>query len=294
MNLFEKNNYLDNQYSLFSLKNSYQNIVIRDNYLENNFMNIFNIFIENNTNIVEAGSCIGRHTVILSKTKNINKVYAFEANPNTFMILCSNLYTNACYNIIPINKALGDKNSHTYIEGWYVKNLDNTVSDGEKRMFNIGGAHCGNIENGKFIRNDKIEGIDSGYSKIELVTLDSLNIDNVSFMKVDIEMCEYEFLCGAEKTIEKNRPFILIEITNRENTDNINVGKKSFDKLESMQYIIFNAENFIEIENYVEKNNYSQMDAICIPKEKLYYSDDKKDIIIILSKQHLKIVRNKV
>lgn len=55
---------------------------------------------------------------------------------------------------------------------------------------------------------------DSPYSKKNLIfNLDNLNnyFNNISFIKVDIEGSEYDFIKGSYKTIERNYPIINIE-----------------------------------------------------------------------------------
>ena len=48
--------------------------------------------------------------------------------------------------------------------------------------------------------------------------LDDLCIkDKISFIKIDIEGNEYEFLLGAKNLIKKNKPILLIEIHNNFN-----------------------------------------------------------------------------
>ena len=45
--------------------------------------------------------------------------------------------------------------------------------------------------------------------------LDSLSIDNVGFMKIDVEGHEESVIIGAEQTIRRCRPILLIEAENR-------------------------------------------------------------------------------
>lgn len=46
---------------------------------------------------------------------------------------------------------------------------------------------------------------------IEAITIDSLNLDNVSFIKLDIEGMEHKALQGAIETLKKCRPMIVFE-----------------------------------------------------------------------------------
>ena len=44
-----------------------------------------------------------------------------------------------------------------------------------------------------------------------MISLDSLEIDRVDFIKIDVEGMEEDVLNGARKVIEKNQPIMLIE-----------------------------------------------------------------------------------
>lgn len=46
---------------------------------------------------------------------------------------------------------------------------------------------------------------------LEIVTIDYIMPHNVGFIKIDVEGMEFDVLKGAQKTIEKYKPFIMIE-----------------------------------------------------------------------------------
>jgi FkbM family methyltransferase len=50
---------------------------------------------------------------------------------------------------------------------------------------------------------------------VKRATIDSFEITNVGFMKVDVEGHEREVLAGATKTIDRDRPNVLIEVEER-------------------------------------------------------------------------------
>lgn len=45
----------------------------------------------------------------------------------------------------------------------------------------------------------------------EVIRLDNLALDNVDYIKIDCEGYEYRVLSGAEQTIKRNRPVIVVE-----------------------------------------------------------------------------------
>ena len=67
---------------------------------------------------------------------------------------------------------------------------------------NFGGFSLHSYSNGSsFIVNPSIN----------VITLDSLNLDNISMIKIDVENHENEVLEGAKQTILRNKPIIFIE-----------------------------------------------------------------------------------
>jgi hypothetical protein len=55
-----------------------------------------------------------------------------------------------------------------------------------------------------------------GRGDFEVVTLDSMDLKQLDFCKVDVEGMQLEFLNGAINTLERCRPVIWIEMLNRE------------------------------------------------------------------------------
>ncbi len=83
---------------------------------------------------------------------------------------------------------------------------------------------------------------------VVVATLDSYQVTNVSFMKIDVEGHELEVLNGGRATIEATRPAILIEIKDR----NLAEVHQFFD---SLDYVSKRLEDFVGIpgsrENYI-------------------------------------------
>lgn len=69
------------------------------------------------------------------------------------------------------------------------------------------------------------------YQDVKVVRIDSFNIEDVDFMKIDVEDYELYALLGSINTIEKYKPTILIEL--QETNPNY---KKILDLFESLNY----------------------------------------------------------
>ncbi|MGQ0621115.1 MAG: FkbM family methyltransferase [Panacagrimonas sp.] len=63
--------------------------------------------------------------------------------------------------------------------------------------------------------NQLVAGTDARLIDVEAKTLDSLALQNVGFMKIDVEGHEFSALRGAKATLEASRPSLLIEAEDR-------------------------------------------------------------------------------
>lgn len=78
---------------------------------------------------------------------------------------------------------------------------------------------------------------------IPVITLDSLKINNISVMKIDVEGHELNALKGAIKTIQRSRPVIVIEIWRKRGKRLENIKKFMKDINYSIEHI--SADDFI-------------------------------------------------
>jgi len=142
-----------------------------------------------NKDIIDAGGCIGDSAILFEREFTSKNVHCFEATKNNFNIMQKTLELNHSKRIIPVNKALGQK------EG-----IMNITLSGDS---NIGAASI-------FLSNRK--GISE---ECQVITLDSYvktNNIQVGFIKVDIEGSEMAFLQGAKETICAQKPAMSIAI----------------------------------------------------------------------------------
>jgi len=79
-----------------------------------------------------------------------------------------------------------------------------------KMTMRVGQYHSG-MSN---IVEDDVRETTQTYKDINLTTLDSFNFTDVDLIKIDAEYYEWPALKGAQKTIENNRPVIMIEVHN--------------------------------------------------------------------------------
>lgn len=138
---------------------------------------------------IDGGAHVGSWSRVM--IDHFNFVHSFEPTKSTFECLRLNLWAYERLNNIQLhNKALGNTQTE----------IDMTWNDKDKKRGNTGG---------RFIKKeiDKV-----GNNSVEMITIDSLQLPSLGFLKLDIEGCEFWALQGATKTIKKYKPIIFIEV----------------------------------------------------------------------------------
>lgn len=135
------------------------------------------------TTFLDIGAHIGTQTLIMSQVAGKNGlVIAFEPQKKIYRELIMNMQLNDISNALTLNCALSNKTGF--------------VSLGEE---------VPNNEGARFVCK-------TGKEKVPAFKLDDFQLDNISFIKIDVENYELEVLEGAKETIKRNRPVMLIEI----------------------------------------------------------------------------------
>lgn len=146
---------------------------------------------QKNTNMIDIGAHIGTFSLMMSRyISHGSYIYSFEPVYNS--ILNMNIKDNKLEDKIKTFN-LGLSNKSEILKGGHIDFSINT---------NYGFTQIDNLQ--RSTHEDNL--------KIQVETLDSFNIDNVSFIKIDVEGNERNVLEGAINTIVKYLPTILIEI----------------------------------------------------------------------------------
>tara|TARA_B110000503_G_scaffold97893_1_gene146776 strand:- start:5047 stop:5709 length:663 start_codon:yes stop_codon:yes gene_type:complete len=198
--------------------------VVCDNIMNNipveeHLVYYFNKLIKLDDIIVEGGVYVGLHTVRFSQLASKGHVYSFEASKRNYDLANNTLIDNEINNITLYNKALYSENKEIYLNESWTPDQDSIT----------------NVPTNK---------------TIEAVTIDSLQLPKVDFIKLDIEGGELEALKGAINTINMCRPIITFEYLKHLNHPNpINI-------LREYEYDVYQIENHWDYIAFPPNSNY--------------------------------------
>ncbi len=178
-------------------------IFLSDDYFEQrNLKEVFEVLLNGKEVVgtyVDIGANIGNHTLYFANELNgIDRIVSFEPMEENYWILEKNIELNGLENRVEAHKiGLSDSEGMAQTVGFYYDNF--------------GANALGKDANGD----------------ISLKTLDSFEIDNVGFIKIDVEGFEDCVLRGGLETIKKWHPYMLIEI----NINNLMSVRKTMESL---------------------------------------------------------------
>jgi FkbM family methyltransferase len=184
--------YLNNNFN-FILPQNLMTCYIENGLFESNLMEWCKQFCNPNKIFLDIGSHTGTYGISLSKY--CKHVYCFEPQKMTYYSLCGSVALSNIINITCLNFGLGSNEQSG-------KNILKIVS-------NDGGGSTLHSNNMNVLKEEEIE----------IKTLDSLNITNIGFIKMDVEDNELFVLKGSIETLKQsNYPIILFE-SNYNNTE---------------------------------------------------------------------------
>jgi FkbM family methyltransferase len=173
------------------------NFIRRGEIWEPHMHRIFDHFIKSDMIVIEGGCHIGTHTLKLASLAK--HVYAFEPLPKSNKVLSRNLALNKINNVTLSISGLSDKPGQTKFS-W--------IPDG-----NPGGSGLDNNPMGRPNFMPKL----TEEIKVDLTTIDEMNLEKLDFIKLDVEGYEELVIKGGMETIKRCRPVITLEMWSSHN-----------------------------------------------------------------------------
>lgn len=187
LRLLTKEELVEQHINMYPLKRKYRGF---GNYygIENFYFHCGLRFISKNLlkrykkkDVIDAGAANGDTPAIFSREYTFRNIYAFEPEKNNYIKLIENIERFRLKNVIPVNKGVGDRNRILRI----------TNESGQSHI----SSH--------------------GEQEVEIITIDQFvekNNVTVGLIKMDIEGFEFYAIKGAERTVKKQKPILLISI----------------------------------------------------------------------------------
>jgi FkbM family methyltransferase len=222
------------KYVIHNSDDCIQSTLLNGNQWNKEMVDIIKTYISarNLQHFLNIGSHIG--SVCLPISLCIKKVTAIEAYPNTYNHLCENIAINKLTNVIPINIAVGNSEEDIYFMSTEkicpIENINRVIN-------NSGGMHV--LTEHDIEHNIRSANLTDKKIKSKMNKLDNLQIDDFDIMLVDIEGFEYDFLLGAENSIRKHKPIIIIEIwgnDKRKRENMIQLQEEVINYIKSLNY----------------------------------------------------------
>ena len=149
---------------------------------------------------IDCGANIGIHTIEWAKRMTgWGSVLAIEAQERIYYALAGNIAINNCFNAVALNAAVTDK--------------PGVLKVPQPNYFvpaSFGSLELRKTQTTEFI-GQPIDYSEHRLAPIRAISLDSLGLPRIDFIKIDIEGMELEALAGAENAIARHRPAMLVE-----------------------------------------------------------------------------------
>ena len=149
---------------------------------------------------IDCGANIGVHTIEWATAMTgWGSVIAVEAQERLYYALAGNIAINNCFNAIAMHAAVSSETGSMKIP-----------SPNYLTASSFGSLELRQRDGNEFI-GQPIDYSEANSVAIRKITLDALSLPRVDLIKIDIEGMELEALDGAQATIEKSRPILLVE-----------------------------------------------------------------------------------
>ena len=212
-------------------------------YLKHNFKKL----IKPGDVVFDIGANIGFHTLYFAElVGNAGKVYAIEPIDINFKALTANLALNPFTNIIPVNKAFGNKtesiNIHINVEQTNPGAFSITAEGPKNTIINC-------IKGDEYVKE--------------------FGIEKVDVLKIDVEGFEFEVLKGLSTTINKHKPIIFFEYDRNYQLRSHVDPKSLFDFLADQGYQFYQIDAMGNQLKYVYSESTTGAEILAIADHKL-------------------------
>lgn len=182
--------------NLAVLDGDYFTIVLeKEKSYEKHFTTFANLVINEGDTAIDFGSNLGYHTITLSAfVGNNGTVHSFEPQRIIFQQLNCNIFINGLDNVHTYNLAVGESESEVFIDSPDFHNIYPMYT-------NIGNTSINNNKIGSLVRQ---------------ISLDSLKLPRLDFIKLDVQGSELNILKGGKDTITKYKPYMFMEIEEKQ------------------------------------------------------------------------------
>lgn len=198
--------------------------------------------------VLDVGAFIGTHTIAFSRFVGPSgKVYSFEPQREIYSILSENISINNCSNVTALNIGLGE-NAHEQ---------------------SLAPVDINQSENFGTLSLDEYHSPNTDTYEIQISTIDSLALERIDLIKLDVEGMEKRVLDGAIKFILRYQPVIFCEC------NSLNAGKELLGFCQEQRYkaygflaSAYNPNNF----NGIKENIFGdakELALLLVPEEKL-------------------------
>lgn len=164
---------------------------IRRGVYEPHVQRLFCSLVEPGMTVCDIGANFGQHTIVLSKLVGpTGKVFAIEASPINTEYVRRTVAANECDNVEVIQ--CGVWSHKTELTFSHVENAEAT-------------SFCSNKDNIRKIESNPA----CKYQTIQVSTLDDLIVDDIDFVKIDIEGAELFAMKGATNFLMRKSPILM-------------------------------------------------------------------------------------
>lgn len=184
--------------------------IINKKIWEPHIVNFLKKNLKKDSVFLDIGSNYGWHAIIASRL--CEKVFSFEPQTVMYEIQKLSIEENKIENCILYKNALGN---------------DKTIKEMSPIDYTLNNINIGDL------------GIGRGGEIVNVTTLDSMNLEKVDMIKIDVQGYEKFILEGGIETIKNHKPIMIVEFEEFQLNKFGYGSKKLFDTIRELEYEIY-------------------------------------------------------